>query len=114
MGEEAKSNSVQMQAQWIQDLAQVPAPVNQFLIQGGPDIGGSQVPDSFVITFGHLTPPPMPQFESQEEARAFASANVALISAVARLTFTPGRLRELHGLLGQVIEQFDIGTQPKR
>jgi hypothetical protein len=96
-----------MQVQWMQDPVAVPAPINQFVIQAGPDVQGDQRPDTFIVTFGHVTPPAMPQFENEEDARAFAMSNVALVAPVARLSFTPSRLRELHAVLTQVIGQLD-------
>ena len=112
MNDQGQAGAVQMQVQWMQDPLAVPSPVNQFLLQGGPDVQGVPGPDSFILTFGHVTPPAVPQFATEAEALAFAAGNIALVAPVARLTFTPGRLRELHTVLGQVIDQLDgLGTR---
>lgn len=99
------AGQVQVQVQWMQDPGAVPAPVNQFMIQGGPGVGQSPDPDSFVLTFGHVTPPPVPTFATEDDARAFAENAAAFVVPVARLSFTPGRLQELHDVIGQVLSQ---------
>lgn len=89
----------------MQDPAAVPAPVNQFLVQQGPGVSGASEPDTFTLTFGHVTPPPVPVFNSAEEAEEFGRNVAAHVVPVSRLSFTPGRLRELHEVLGQVLAQ---------
>ncbi|MFZ4894244.1 hypothetical protein ACL9RL_07330 [Plantibacter sp. Mn2098] len=94
---------IELQAQWIGDPAAVPAPVNQFIVQSGPSIDGTDAPDTFFITFGHMVPPFVPPGISVEDANRFATENVALVAPVGKFTLTTPRMRELYDVLGRVI-----------
>jgi hypothetical protein len=98
-------NDIQIQVQWMQDPGAVPVPVNQYMLQAGPGTMGNAEPDTFILTFGHVTPPVVPQFNDASEAAAFAANSVAFVVPVARLSFTPARLRELHSVIEQFLRQ---------
>lgn len=94
-----------MQVQWLQDPTRVPAPVNQFMIQGGPPVESESVPDTIIITFGHISLPQVPAFERREDVEAFVANNAAIVAQVGQFSFTPRRARELHDKLGEMLNQ---------
>lgn len=77
------------------------------MIQGGPGVGAATTPDTLILTFGHVTPPAVPTLENEADAVQFAASNVAFVASVGKFSFTQGRLRELHDVIGQVISSFN-------
>ena len=104
MSNDGGAGQVRVNVQWVHDNVAVPAPVNQIQILGGPSALQSPDPDTYLVTFGHVTPPALPSFANQDEADAYSQQAIALVVPVARLTFTPARLREVYNAIGVVLE----------
>jgi hypothetical protein len=76
---------------------------NQFLVQ--VDTAGDH-PEQAVLAIGQVTPPPIVGTPEEQHAQLEQINEVDVIT-VARYSITPGRLRELIGLLQQVQRAFE-------
>lgn len=98
---------VAINIQWIQDPTAVPSPVNQFALVGGPNIEGHTRADSYILTFGHMTPPMLPETSSPEEMRAMLANHQFLVAPVGLFEFTEPRLRNLRDTLNTFFTALD-------
>ena len=104
---EQQDMQMQIQAQWMDNPGLVASPVNQYLIQAGPNVEDAGVPDSFFLTFGSTTPPVIDPNMTPEQFAALDGSITTLVVPVAKLYFTVPRLRELHKKLGEVVHFLD-------
>lgn len=103
MSDQPNPSHIELHTQWVGDPAAVPAPVNQFIVQAGPNVDGEPTSDTYFLTLGHLTPPFVPQTLTADQAIQFSEQNIALVVPVGKFTFTAARLRELHKVIGSVL-----------
>jgi len=101
MSGELPPGIVNVQPQWMLNQTNVPPAVNQIMIQGGVNVGGSPTvlgeADGLYITFGHVMPP-----ISEPQA-----GEIVPIIPMGTYFLTKARLAEFHSVIGNFLENFD-------
>lgn len=101
---------IQIQAQWILDQMNVPAAVNQMLIQEGAPVADGAPSDGVYLTFGHLNPPVITNLTTEIEREALA-ATVFPVVPVSRFLLSRDRLKSFHVIIGQYLEASENNGQ---
>ena len=102
MSDEIQPGLINIQSQWMINPGEIPATVNQILLQGGLNVGISEgVPgpaDGIYLSFGHMSPPlaqPQP-------------GEIIPIIPIGRYHLSKERLAEFHQVSGGFLNGFEI------
>lgn len=102
----------QVQATWVIDPSVQPSPVNQVLIQSGIAGGSGEFSTDVYMRFGNANPPVFVGVDGNVSPDTIAST-VLSIYPQAYVQLNVERFREIHGKMGEFLEQLDAAKTQK-
>ncbi|WP_449408866.1 hypothetical protein [Microbacterium maritypicum] len=97
----AEPHQLTASVQWAYDPTAVPAPVNQFMFQGGLNLANGTPSTEVYMMFGHTTPPPIDPASIPQEV--IDNGLILNVVPVGQYSISLARLRELHSTLGDFL-----------
>ena len=96
-------DALQLPVEWTGVDAAPVLTANQLLVQADAPAG---VPESFLLTIGMASPPPVTGTPEQQ-LEALRNYSAVPVRPIARISLTPGRLREWAALLQATVARLD-------
>ncbi|MDR2294672.1 MAG: hypothetical protein LBE05_05660 [Microbacterium sp.] len=104
--ENSEPVGLNMQLQWVGDLASPPTPVNQMMILPDAPVQPNADSGGHVLMLGNVTLPVVVG-EITPQIAAELSSQPLPVMPVARVFLTTARLREFHEVIGRHLAQLD-------